>query len=185
MRWERLFDDLAAAFDAADADVLEAEVADRVRGELAATSLEDRLRGAIGLQVACEVRGAGRVAGVVRQVGSGWLVVDEPVASTTIVATSAVVGVWQLPVAARSAARLGPAVAGLGLGHVLRVLARDRTPLSIALVDGSGFTGTVDRVGADYADIAEHPLDVLRRRDTVTMTRTLAFAAVAVLRPIR
>jgi hypothetical protein len=57
--------------------------------------------------------------------------------------------------------------------------------LSIALVDGSGFTGTVDRVGADYADIAEHPLDVLRRRDTVTMTRTLAFAAVAVLRPIR
>jgi hypothetical protein len=69
------------------------------------------------------------------------------------------------------------------LTPVLRVLARDRTVTTIVLADGVVLTGTIDRVGTDYLDLAEHPLDEPRRASAIRGIRTLALSRVAVLRP--
>jgi hypothetical protein len=66
---------------------------------------------------------------------------------------------------------------------VLRVLTRDRTPTSLVLVDGATFTGTIDRVGIDYLDLAEHPLDEPRRSSSLRGVRTLSLRGIAVVRP--
>jgi hypothetical protein len=73
--------------------------------------------------------------------------------------------------------------ARLGLGHVLRQLARDRATVAVALCDGAVMTGTIDRVGADALDIAEHPADAARRAEAVTGVRTVRLAAIATVRP--
>ncbi|HEX3706208.1 MAG TPA: hypothetical protein VHV76_06210 [Mycobacteriales bacterium] len=185
MRWHRLFDDLEAQLDGEVADALDAELADRVRGELAKTSLEDRLRGALGRAVTLELAGVGPLRGTLRKVGSGWLIVDEPNGTATIALVGAVIGARGLPVAARDRAADGIVGGRIGIGHVMRVLARDRTPTAVAQVDGTWLAGTIDRVGTDYFDLAEHPLDEARRFAVGSVARTVAVAVVAALRPMR
>jgi hypothetical protein len=50
------------------------------------------------------------------------------------------------------------------------------------LVDGGGLTGTVDRVGIDHFDFAEHDPDVPRRAAEIRGIRFIPFAAVALVR---
>lgn len=69
-----------------------------------------------------------------------------------------------------------------GLGMALRAVCRDRAPVSIVDVTGATLTGTVDLVGADHLDLAEHPLDLPRRPENVRGTRTIPYAALATLR---
>jgi hypothetical protein len=70
-----------------------------------------------------------------------------------------------------------------GLGYALRGLSRDRAVLALADVTGLVVTGTVDAVGADCLDFAEHPPDEPRRPGNVTGRRVVPFAAVAFLGP--
>jgi hypothetical protein len=183
MRWERLFGDLEAQLAAEGAVELDAEVADRTRAELARTSFEDRLRGVVGREVVLVLAEAEALRGRLRQVGAGWLIVDDTSETSAIVILAAVTGVRDLPVSSRGAGVDGAVAGRLGIGQVLRVLARDRTPTSVALRDGTRVTGTIDRVGANYFDLAEHPLDEPRRHGTATTSRTIPLAAVAVMRP--
>lgn len=183
MRWERLFADLELQLEAAADDELDAQVADRTRRELAATSFEGRLRGAAGQVIELQVTGVGALAGEVRRVGPGWLLLDVARGAPAVVVTGFVVGVRDLPVAAREVQRDGVVAADAGLPQILRVLSRDRTATSIVLADGTALTGTIDRVGTDYLDLAEHPLDEARRAATIRGVRTLPLAVVAVFRP--
>jgi hypothetical protein len=183
MRWERLFSDLEAQLDAETDAELVAEVADRTRSELAKTSFEDRLRGSLGRAVVMEVAAVGTLRGTLRRVGSGWLVLDEENGAAAIVLIGGVAGVRDLAVVTRGAAVDGGVTGRLGIGQVLRVLSRDRTPMAAVLIDGVRLTGTIDRVGTDYFDLAEHPLDEPRRPEVVASWRTLPLTAVAVLRP--
>jgi hypothetical protein len=72
--------------------------------------------------------------------------------------------------------------ARLGLGSALRAIARDRVQVVIGLLDGSAVTGTVDRVGSDFVEVAEHGPGEPRRRSEVSGVRAVPFAAVAVVR---
>lgn len=182
MRWERLFDDLEAQLEAAADGELDAQVADRTRREFAATSLDGRLRATTGRVVELSVIGVGVIAGELRRVGPGWLLLDVVGAPPAVVATHLVLAARDLPIATREEPR-DDAIADGGLAHVLRVLARDRTATAVVLADGAVLTGTVDRVGLDYLDLAEHPLDEPRRSDAIRAVRTLALSKVAVLRP--
>jgi hypothetical protein len=179
VRWERLFADLQAQLDAADAAELEAEVVDRTRRELATVALLDRLRAARGGDVTIETR-SGVVRGNLARCGADWVLLAEQ-GRDLLVPMSAVVTVRGLPSFA-----LGGDVdlvrSRLGLGYVLRVLARDRVPVSVGLVGGSGATGTVDRVGADHFELAEHDPAQPRREADVRGVRTVPFAAVDVVR---
>ena len=73
----------------------------------------------------------------------------------------------------------GPAVRRYQFALALRELARRREPVRVALVDGTGVDGTIEAVGSDYLEIAEHDPGEARRRAAVRARRFVGFAAVA------
>jgi hypothetical protein len=70
----------------------------------------------------------------------------------------------------------------LDLRRALRGLARDRSVVQVVLDDGIVLTGTLDRVGADYVELAEHAADQPRRVEAVQGVRAVVLDAVAVVR---
>jgi hypothetical protein len=61
----------------------------------------------------------------------------------------------------------------------LRELARRREPVRMELADGTSCDGTIESVGSDYLEVAEHDLGEARRRIAVRARRFMGFAAVA------
>ncbi|RKS72579.1 hypothetical protein CLV35_2826 [Motilibacter peucedani] len=183
-RWAGLFDDLEAQLEESERLEQAAEVADRTRRELASVPLADRLRAAVGSRVVLRLQGVGPAGGVLEDAGPGWLLLlDE--GREVLVATAAVVSVTGLP--SRAASPLPPgALAGrIGLGSCLRGLVRDRAPVRVELTDGSTQTGTFDRVGADWVELAVHDAGSPRRAGEVRAVVVLPFAALARVRPER
>jgi hypothetical protein len=181
VRWESLFADLEAQFAAAEAADFEGEIADRTRREAATIRLADRLRGAIGSPIRVYLQGDRTLTAAVARLGSDWLLLEEPSTGPEhLIALDAVTGIYGLPHAA--APPNGAVAARLGLGYVLRAVARDRLPVTVHIVDGSTSTGTIDRVGKDYFELAEHPDAEVRRPAGVRTVRIIPFSAFAALR---
>ena len=151
MRWDALFGDLEAQWDAAEAAEFEAEVRERTRIEQARICAADRLRGALGRMVTVGGRGAEPWSGTLVRVGADWLLLATGEAEI-VVPLAAVRWVGGLgPAVVRSAQGAGR----LRLGHVLRELARGRMPVAVTDVDGGRIHGVVELVGADYLEIAD------------------------------
>jgi hypothetical protein len=70
----------------------------------------------------------------------------------------------------------------LGFRHILRAVVRDRSAVRLDLVDGSALDGTLDRVGADFVELAEHPAGELRRRSQVRGIVVVPLVAIAIVR---
>ena len=65
-----------------------------------------------------------------------------------------------------------------GLGYALRALSRDRATVAVHLLGHeAAIVGTIDGVGADHLDLAEHPEGTARRRENVTAVTTVATSA--------
>ncbi len=171
MRWDALFDDLEAQLARQDADDLHAEVAERTRAERAATALADRVLAHVGVRLAL-VLGHGQVVGTVTDVAPQWLVLADE-RGRVLVPTASVVAVTGL--GRQVAPEPGTVLRRLGLGHVLRGLARDRAPVSVH-AGSATLTGTIDRVGADHLDLALHAPGEVRRAAAVTGVAAVAFA---------
>src|SRR4051812_857040 len=90
MRWEQLFADLQAQFEAEETAAEQAESGSRARAEVGALVLGDRLRGAVGLPLVLGCGGAGTVAGTLVDVGEDWLLVEDDGARQSLVASAAV-----------------------------------------------------------------------------------------------
>jgi hypothetical protein len=182
VRWSRLFADLDAQVEAAERADRAAETAELRRLELSRVVFRDRLAGAVGNAVTLSVSGADALKGSLTQVGSDWLLLDSPGAGETLVAIAAVMSVTGLPAAS------APAADGvdreLGLASVLRRLARDRAAVTVVARSGATLTGTIDRVGLDFVDLAEHEPDQPRRTVDVRRVRTVALASLALVRPV-
>jgi hypothetical protein len=184
VRWDHLFADLEAQLDAADRDELAAEVRDRTRRETARLRLADRLRAAVGCRLVVTTGGASVIRGTLDQAGPDWLLLTEDSSSRALVPLAAVLSVDGLPAVSGEPGSEGAVGARLDLGYALRGLARDRAAVAITLRDGGTVTGTVDRVGADFVELAEHDAGEPRRRDSVIRVRTLPTAGISVLRSL-
>jgi hypothetical protein len=170
MRWDRLFDDLEAQLGLENSRELAAEVADRTRRERALLNVHTRLLAQLepaGVDVAPVglVLPRREVTGRLVDVGPDWALVEPPARHPVIVALAAVRAVTGL----RPGARTPSVVAKrFGLGAALRAVARDRAVIELMDVDGRAVTGTIDVVGADHLELAEHPPDEVRRAANVT-----------------
>jgi hypothetical protein len=183
VRWEELFHDLEGQLEAADARELAAEVADRTRREAARLRLLDRLRPSLGRPLRLNVLGVGAVAGRLAAVGSQWLLVAGEQARETLVPLQAIVSVSGLGDGAVDPSSSDQVFARLGLGSALRGIARDRVVVTAWLVDGGTVRGTVDRVGADYFELAEqHGLGETVRGRASWGVLSVPFPALAAVR---
>jgi hypothetical protein len=181
MRWQQLFTDLRAQFDEAEAAADRAESGSRTRAEYGGIRLAERLRGALGRPVTVHCRGAGAVSGVLADVGVDWLLLEEA-GREALVAAAAVLTVDGLGRQTAVPAGSGVVQARLDLRRAARALARDRSGVHVVLDDGSVLTGTIYRVGADFLELAGHPLDEPRRPGAVRGVRAAVLDAVVLIR---
>jgi hypothetical protein len=181
-RWERLFADLEAEYEAAAAAELDAEVRDRARREVARLHLADRLAPSLGQPVVVSARGAGTLRGRLADAAPEWLLLSEPPTLDVLVPASALLSVSGLGALSTEPGTGGRVAARLTFGYALRGLARRRTGVAVTLVDGSVVDGTLDRVGGDFVELAEHPAQEARRPGAVRAVRTIPFAAIGAVR---
>ncbi|MDT4937823.1 MAG: hypothetical protein QOG80_1494 [Pseudonocardiales bacterium] len=182
MRWDELFDDLEAQLVEAELADLQAEVSDRERREVALLHLVDRLRPVIGEPVTVRVLGAGVIGGRLSAFGPDWLLLAEVGGREALVAATAVLAVGGLAAQTSAPHSEGAVAARLNLAFALRAVVRDRAAVTVTLTDGTAEGGTLDRVGADFLELAAHPPDEARRRDAVRSIRTYPLTAVALVR---
>ncbi len=174
MRWDGLFEDLEGQLAAEERRELDSEVAERTRRERALVDLGSRLAAAAG-SVTVSLDGGAIVAGAVEDLGADWVLMRPGKdGREVLVPLSGVLSVGGLlggSAPARTARRFG-------LGSALRALSRDRATVAVVLRGGVRVVGTIDAVGADHLDLAEHEEGELRRRANVRRTLALPFAAV-------
>ncbi|MHA7272056.1 MULTISPECIES: hypothetical protein [unclassified Arthrobacter] len=176
MRWESLFQDLEAQFAAARLIAVEGEITERSRLEFAALTAMDRIRGQQGVTLRIRTPSGALFSGVVRQVGSEWLVLATGSGAAMIpaIALSTVEGMGRQAVAEPSVV-----ATRLGLGSVYRAFARDRTLLTLQLaIGGVRLDGTIDRVGKDFLELATVPLGEQRRKGSVAGVVLIPFSNV-------
>jgi hypothetical protein len=187
MRWERLFADLEAQFDAEDQAGLEADRADLVRSERGQVLLADRLRahrGAVlGWRLHPDAAIGGALTATLADLGSDWLLLAPGHRSDSVQRHLLVPMRIVLSVAGLSSDALldnSEIAKRMGLTVVLRGLARDRAPVQLRTA-AEPLTGTIDRVGRDHLDLAVHDLDLPRRAGHVREVRCVPLAAVALI----
>jgi len=194
MRWDNLFDDLESQLElelgAEDLDL----VAEEERLRLGRLTLRDRLVALVGHpeplhvvlcdgeSVALRLSAAGRdwIAGDLHGAGA-----DRTAAVVPISAISGVLPTSeQLARSIRAESSVEPSTslsARLGLTFVLRDLCRRRS--AVDLVTGAiRIHGTIDRVGRDQFDVAEHEPGVPRRDAAVTRMRIVAVSELLLVR---
>lgn len=190
MRWEQLFNDLDARFDdLADAEMM-SELADRQRVAAGTISMVERIGGAVGRQVRVRTIAGITVTGTLLKIGPDWLLLQEGPGREALLSLSATTIVEGLSGAT------GPAVKGvqlrLDLRHALRGLARDRSPVALVVCGGVGeptslsteITGTIDRLGADFLELALHAPWEPRRAASVRSVVLVPVAAVVLVRAL-
>lgn len=143
--------------------------------------LVDRLRAAAGARIIVRVHGVGAVEGTLTEVGVEWLLLLEAPGREVLVPTGAVLSATGLGRASAAPGTAGRVFERLGLGSALRGIARDRSPVTLWLTDGSTVTGLVDRVGADFVELSGSELEQ-RRLDELLPVRAVPFRALAALR---
>lgn len=167
MRWETMFADLEAQADALAVAERAGEIDERVRAELGRLSLLDRLLGAGAEAVRLRTTGGGAVEGTISRVGPDWLLLAQDAGREAVVRLGAVTAIAGLGRATAAPQSMDLVTARLGLWFVLRRIARDRSAVSVRLTDGSTLHATLDRVGADFLELAVHAPGELRRARSV------------------
>lgn len=197
MRWDSLFDDLESQLehelDSADLDLL----AEEERLRLGRLGLRDRLAaiirdGAASGPLDLALIDGSRLRIAAGSSGKDWisgeLVEAMPRRSGVIVPTASIAAVTLDGEQLAAGLRVEPAPppAGrlsdrLGLPFVLRDLCRRRIPSDI-VTPWARLHGTIDRVGRDHLDLAEHDPGVPRRDSAVQRIRMISLDAVLLLR---
>lgn len=197
MRWDDLFDDLESQLEqelgAEEGDLL----AEEERLRLGRLTLRDRLiamcRPGQGMpeQLRLAMRDGSVLTVAVGSIGRDWLVGELIGArrGSCIVPMTAVAALLPSPEQLTRSVEVEPVAerpvslsARLGLAFVLRDLCRRRAAVDLSTAAGERLHGTVDRVGRDHVDLAEHEPGVPRRAASVGRIRILPFDELLVVR---
>ena len=124
------------------------------------------------------------MSGELRRVGADWLLLDEAAGREVLVAVPGVMSVRGLTRHSAVPGSAGPVASRLGFRQALRGVARDRSPVRLHLRDGTTLEATVDRVGADFVEVATHAPGETRRRQDVRDVELVPVSAVVALRRV-
>ncbi len=161
MRWEDLFADLEHEWEGLAQSERQAEIAERTRAEFAQVTFVDRLRGSEGRHVHLVTRLGEPVDGELTGVGADFVLLTSE-RHECVLPLAGLGSASGLGGASLSEQAAGPVRARLGLGSVLRRIAADRSVVTLVGGDGRSLSGTLQRVGADFLELAEHPYDEAR-----------------------
>lgn len=154
MTWEddlfSLLDDLEQQAEALYDQERGVDLADRSRSEYAAVTLASRLVASVDTEVALEVRGVGRVAGVLQRVGPDWCLVSGS-GQDWVLRTGAVDLVRGASERSVPEVAWSP-VARLGLASALRRIADAGERCLVHTVAGAAYELVLVRVGADFVE---------------------------------
>lgn len=185
MRWDRLFADLAAEFDASSDAELQSEITDRIWAERARLRLVDRLRGSADRVLDVRLLGAGSITGSLRGVGPDWCLLSTGLMDN-VVRLGAVLDIAGMAAYSAEPGSEGAVAARFGLTAVVRRLARDRAFVSVLQVDGGLITGVVELAGADILELTNRQPNEPRRmrgaEASQVVRRTVPLDAIAVIR---
>lgn len=178
MRWESLFADLEAQFEAESARDRMNEVQEIVRIERARQTMLQRLERHLGTRVDLQLLGAERLSGDLSSIGRDWLMLAH--GGTEELIPFRAVAWWRALAATRGTENGGRLVV---FSQVLRVLVRDRARVGIGGIDGQLLaTGTLDQVGQDFVEVALHVQDEFRRGPALMGRSLIPFSAIARVR---
>lgn len=192
MRWDELFADIEGQLEQElDAERIEL-AAEEERLRIGRLTLRDRILAMAGPEsrIRLVLSDGEQLELRVDSSGRDWIAGEQVVGTggrTVVVPLSAVDGVIpagdQLDRGLRGTdpRAPGPLAARLGLPVVLRELCRRRAIVELRTALG-GIHGTIDRVGRDHLDLAEHDADEPRRRGVVRRIRIVPLASVLAVR---
>ncbi len=180
----RLFGDLEGEFEASLRQEDEQAAVEALRAQLGETPLWEWLARRVGWRVVvhgggrllhgtlvasyvdfCVVQGDGEAAHHLARLGAG-VTIGVPAGQ---------------PVDLQPAPT--PTAVPYRLALALRELARRRVPVRLVGLDGDEVTGTIEAVGQDFLEIAEHDPGEARRERLVRRRRLVPVAALAVVSP--
>lgn len=175
-RFDNLLAGILAEAEAADAAAMDVDIAEVERAVRAESRLLDRLRAQ--RRVALDI------------VGMGALIGDVAVVGRDVVVLAADDGDWAVPIWGIAAViDLAPGVLmaqrpseRLGLTAIARSWARQRCSVRVMRLNAVPLDGTLDGVGADHLDLAEHDPGEPRRADSVRRLATIPLGSVAAIR---
>lgn len=179
MRWESLFADLEAQWEAEIVAGLEGEIAEAERLERSGRLFVERVRAHRSYELALHLVGGARLRVVVGVVGKDWLSGTEG-ATSVLIPLSALASA-ELP--DRGAEGSSQVRGRLGIGSPLRALLRDRAMIAVYAANGDVLAeGLLVAVGRDHLDVGLSPPGEVPRRGHLRGVRTVPFAAVSVIR---
>jgi hypothetical protein len=173
----RVFDELEAEFEAGLRREAEQETVAALRAGIGATVLWEQLARRIGSETVA-FAGTRAFRGIVVASYPEFLVLRASDGSEHLIRYGPAVSVALPP----QPSDLRPTPAGATRRYqfalALRELARRREPVRVELVDQTRVDGTIEAVGSDYLEVAEHDPGEARRRAAVRARRFVGFAAV-------
>lgn len=202
MRWDDLFDDLEGQLEqelsAEDVHVRAEEERLRIgrlglRDRLAVLARHSALAGSVDSDAVDVVLTDGSAITLrLTSVGKDWIAGDvvagSPLRAGAIIPVSAIAAVTMTPAGSALSLRAEPSggpsanlESRLGLPFVLRDLCRRRIAVDL-VTSWTRLHGTIDRVGRDHLDLAEHDADAPRRDGAVRRIRSIASAAIVIVR---
>jgi hypothetical protein len=180
MRWDDLFESLDRQFEELLDAAEDAEQADRTRVAFGGVSATERMSAAVGATVRLRLTGDRQVTGVLDRVGPDFLLLHESATVDLLVAWSAVA--WVEGLSRRTGPGLGTVDTRFDLRKAVRSVARDRAAVTVHTTHGTELSGTVDRVGADFFELAAHAAWETRRSGAVQGVVLVPLRAVMLIR---
>ena len=175
----RLFEELEAEFEASLRREADQQTVAALRAQAAETLLWEALARRVGSDVAVQAGPRWFRGTLVASYPDFFVIRDRLSRAQYLVRLGPAVSVALPP--EPQALRLLPAPPRYRFILALRELARRREPVRLELADGNDTVGTIEAVGNDHLEIAEHNLGEARRQTALTGRRLLALAAIAVV----